>query len=228
MKYSFLKPQDHPHQTIAEEIVNAITHGMGTLLGVAALVIMLVMSAHHSGPTVIVGCAVFGSALILTYLSSTLYHALTYQPAKYLFKIFDHCTIYLLIAGTYTPVVLVLLDNAWAWTLFGLVWGIAAVGFVFKLLFIERYQFLSTIIYLGMGWIGMIAADKIYHALSFSGFMWLMSGGLFYTFGVIFFVLDGRVRYAHSVWHVFTILGSICHFFMIIFYVIPFKPILLA
>jgi hemolysin III len=220
MNYTFLK--DHKRQTPAEEIVNSILHGLGALLSVAALVVMIMVAFRYNDPKKTVACIVFGVSLILTYLSSTLYHSLTGIRIKQIFQIFDHSTIYLLIAGTYTPVVLILLKPSLGWTFFGIVWGLTLIGWVYKFFFTGRHDMISLAVYLGMSWMGMLAAKPIYHALSFDGFIWLLVGGLSYTFGVIFYMWD-RLRFAHALWHVFVLGGSICHFFMILWYVIPYQ-----
>jgi len=220
MKYTFLK--DHKRQTPAEEVANSILHGLGALLSVAALVVMIMIAFRYDDPKKTVACVVFGVSLILTYLSSTLYHSFTTPRVKQIFQILDHSTIYLLIAGTYTPVVLVLLKPSLGWTLFGIVWGLALIGWVYKFFFTGRQEVVSLIVYLGMGWIGMLAIVPLYHALDFDGFKWLAIGGLSYTLGVIFYAWD-RLRFAHALWHVFVLGGSICHFFMIVWYVIPYQ-----
>jgi hemolysin III len=220
----FFKPKELAHQTLGEEIANTITHGIGALLGIAALVIMIIDSDEHHYDTVtkIVGTTIFGVALIINYLSSSIYHALPASKSKKFFHLMDHCSIFLLIAGTYTPVLLIILNNALGWTLFFIMWSIALIGLLMKFCFWDRFPLVSLILYLAMAWTGAIAFKPLYHNLSTDGFLWLLMGGFFYTFGVIFFVWE-RLKYSHAIWHIFTLLGSTCHFFLMIFYVIAFK-----
>jgi hemolysin III len=206
-------------QTLGEEIANSITHGIGALLSVAALVVMLVTAALHHSTWHVVACAVYGVSLILLYTCSTLYHAIRAPRAKYVFKILDHAAIYVLIAGTYTPFTLVSLRGAWGWSLFGVVWTLAAAGIAFKCFFVDRMVTLSTTVYILMGWCAVVAVKPLFDALSWNGFAWLLAGGLSYTIGVIFFAM--RRRYAHAIWHLFVIGGSLCHFYAVYRYVLP-------
>lgn len=217
--------KDHLNQTAIEELVNSLLHLIGAGLGIAALCILVVMAAehHHQTTEKIVGCSIFGTTLILMYSASAMYHAVRKPFWKRIYKIVDHSAIYLLIAGTYTPIVLIILDNAWGWSLFGIVWGLAIGGVVFKLFFTGRFEIVSTIIYLGMGWLAIVAIKPIYEALPATGLAWLVAGGLSYTLGVIFYMWD-RLRFGHAVWHLFVLGGSICHFFLILFYVVPAIP----
>ena len=154
------------------------------------------------------------------YLASTLYHSFQHPKVKGVFKILDHAAIYLLIAGTYTPILLVSLRDAWGWSLFGVMWGLAVAGIVFKFFFIGRFEKLSLVIYLLMGWMGVIAAGQIIDALPFGGLLWLLAGGISYTTGVIFYRWE-KLKYSHAIWHLFVLGGSICHFFAIFLYVLP-------
>lgn len=207
-------------QTFVEEIINASLHGIGVLLSVAALVILIVLSAISGGAERIVGCTIFGACLIAMYLASTLYHSVTKPSLKYRLKIFDHASIYLLIAGSYTPILLVTFPPAWGWSLFGVIWGLALSGVIFKLFATGKFEFLSTLIYVLMGWLVVVAAKPLIDSIPFAGIMWLLAGGLFYTFGVIFYAWK-RLRFSHALWHIFVLGGSICHFFAILFYVVP-------
>ena len=211
MKHFFLK--SHDRQSLIEEIINSVTHGIGALLGISALVILTVLSAEQHSAIKVVGSVVFGSSLIIMYSASACYHAIQLDNWKHLFKIIDHSSIYLLIAGTYTPVVLVLLSPGWGWSLFGVIWGFALIGLVFKLFFTGKYDLISTLAYVLMGWLAIIAIKPLYEVLSHNGFMWLLAGGLSYTFGVIFYLWN-RLRFGHAVWHLFVLGGSICHFFL--------------
>ncbi|MBI5084525.1 MAG: hemolysin III family protein [Acidobacteria bacterium] len=204
--------------SIGEEIANAVTHGLGALLGVAGLVVLVVRAALEGTAVQVVAAAVYGSSLILLYAVSTLYHALTNGRAKRVFRILDHCLIYVLIAGTYTPFTLVTLRGAWGWSLFGAVWGLAVMGVVFKIFFTGRLHLLSTAAYVLMGWMAVVAIVPLWRALPGAALAGLVAGGLFYSLGVIFFASSRR--YAHAVWHVFVLTGSVCHFAVVLRYVV--------
>ncbi len=208
--------------SLKEEIFNSITHGIGTLLGVAALVILVVMSVNHGNVWHIVSTSIFGASIIILYMSSTLYHSLTAPKAKHVFKILDHSSIFILIAGTYTPFLLVTLRGPWGWSLFGVIWGLAVSGIVMKSIFIRRFKILSTIIYLLMGWIVIIALKPLLAALPKGGFLWLFGGGLSYTLGVVFYEWK-KLPMSHGIWHLFVIGGTVCHFFSVLFYVVPLR-----
>jgi hemolysin III len=205
-------------QQIGEEIANSITHGIGAALSIAALVVLVVRSAMHATAWHVVSTAIFGATLILLYTNSTLYHAITAPRAKRVFQVLDHASIYLLIAGTYTPFALVTLRGGWGWSLFGVVWGLAVTGVVLKAVFIGRRPALSTGLYVAMGWVAVIAIVPLVRALGWQGFGWLLAGGIAYTLGVVFF--SASWRYAHSLWHVFVLAGSVFHFWAVYRYVI--------
>ncbi|MGJ5814006.1 PAQR family membrane homeostasis protein TrhA [Paludibaculum fermentans] len=205
--------------TPGEEIASSVTHGLGAALSVAGLVMMVVAAATRGTGRQVLACAVYGSSLILLYLSSTLYHALRHQRAKRVFRILDHISIYLLIAGTYTPFLLVTLRGPWGWALFGVVWGLAVLGIGFKCFFTGRMEILSTSVYLLMGWVAVVAIRPLLAALPWTGFLWLLAGGLAYTLGVVFYTW--RRKYAHAVWHLFVLAGSACHFVAVWLYVLP-------
>jgi hemolysin III len=205
---------------LGDILANAITHGVGAGLAIAGATLLVALAAMRGTAWHVVGCAVFGATLILVYLCSTLYHSLVLTPARRVFHILDHSAIYLLIAGTYTPFTLVSLHGRWGWTIFGVQWGLALCGVVFKSVFIGRFEFLSLLVYLCQGWMAIIAIQPLYHALSWQGFAWLAAGGLAYTLGVVFYALD-RLPYFHAAWHIFVMAGSIAHYFAILFYVIP-------
>jgi hemolysin III len=206
-------------QTIGEEIANSVTHGVAAALSIAALVILVVFAALRGSAWHVVSCSIFGITLILLYLASTLYHALPPGKAKQVFRILDHASIYLLIAGTYTPFTLVTLRGPWGWSIFGVVWALAVAGVVFQSLLIGRLPALSTTVYVLMGWVVVVAARPLIHALPWGGLLWMLAGGLAYTLGVYFFA--SKTKFAHMVWHLFVIAGSLCHFFAVLFYVIP-------
>lgn len=198
-----------------EEIANAITHGVGAVMAIAALVVLIVISAMKGTVWHVVSFSIFGATLILLYFASTLYHSLTNVRAKNVFHKFDHISIYLLIAGTYTPFCLTALRGWIGWSVLGVVWGCAILGAVLKAISIGKRVRLSTILYVLMGWVILIAIKPLYHAMSFNGFMLLIAGGISYTFGTIFFIRD-QVKYNHSVWHLFVLGGSVLHFFSVL------------
>jgi len=212
---------DYLHRwNVHEEIANSITHGIGALLGVAALVLMVVLAASEGSTLGVISGAVFGVSVIIAFLSSMIYHAVLYPPAKQVFKILDHSSIFLLIAGTYTPFCLITLHGPVGWALFGTVWTIAIAGIALKCFFIDELGRLSLILYLLMGWISVSCVVQLVHALPWGGIIWLVIGGLCYTIGVIFFIFE-RVPFFHTVWHLFVLAGSIAHFFAIFIYVLP-------
>ncbi len=206
--------------SLAEEIAHAITHGVGLLLSVAALTILVVFASLHGDAWHIVSVSIYGSTLILLYTASTFYHALSAPHAKAVFRILDHAAIYLLIAGTYTPFTLVNLRGGWGWTLFGLVWGLALFGVLLEAVARQRVRFLSVSLYLGLGWLVAIAVKPLLASVAAGGLALLLLGGLAYTGGVVFYGWQ-RLPYHHAIWHVFVMAGSICHFFAVLFYVIP-------
>jgi hemolysin III len=202
-------------QSTGEEIANAITHGIGALLAIAALVVLVVLAAMKGTVWHVVSFSIFGTTLVLLYFASTLYHSLTFTRAKGLFHKFDHISIYLLIAGTYTPFCLTALRGWVGWTVLGIVWTCAIIGAVIKAISIGSKVRLSTILYVMMGWVILIAIKPLYEAVSFSGFIFLIAGGVSYTLGTIFFMRD-QVKYNHSVWHLFVLGGSVLHFFSVL------------
>jgi hemolysin III len=198
-------------QSLGEEIANSVTHGIGFLLSLAALPILVIVAATTGDAWRLTAASVYGATLVLLYAASTMYHALPSQRAKAVFQRIDHAAIYLLIAGTYTPFVLVPLRGAWGWSLFGIVWGLAVLGVVLKSVFGIRLAVLSTAVYVGMGWLGLIAAGPLTMHLPVAGLTWLVGGGVLYTLGVVFFAWE-RLRFSHTLWHVFVLAGSISHF----------------
>ena len=208
--------KDRP-QTTGEEIANSISHGIGALLSIAAAPILIVSAVRHGDAAAVVGASLFSGTLINLYLSSTLYHALAQTRATTIFRTLDHAAIYLLIAGTYTPFTLGVLRGPWGWTLFGLVWGCAVLGVLLKTIGRLWKGNLSTVLYVAMGWLVVIAIKPLIDAMPFYGLMWLFGGGLFYTAGVAFFMLE-RLRYSHFVWHLFVVAGSACHVVAVFLY----------
>jgi len=203
-----------------EEIANAITHGIGLLLSIAGFVVLLALAALRGTAWHIVACSIYGATLICLYAASTLYHAVISPRVKRALRIFDHSAIYLLISGTYTPFLLVSLRGPWGWSLLGVIWGLALAGVLFKFWFVERFAILSTVVYIAMGWLVVIAAKPVITHLSLTAIIWLLAGGLAYTGGVIFFAAK-RIPYSHAIWHLFVLAGSICHYFAVLSTVIP-------
>jgi hemolysin III len=203
----------HRTQTLGEEIANAISHGLGALLALAALPLLVWQAARLGSAADIVGAAVFGASLFLLYGTSALYHALPGGGAKRWFNRMDHAAIYVLIAGSYTPFTLGVLKGPWGWSLFGIVWAAAALGVTVKLLNRLRHPWLSTGLYVAMGWVAVVAIVPMLERMPLAGLAWLVAGGLCYTLGAAVFMLDNRLRYAHAVWHLFVLGGSVCHFF---------------
>jgi hemolysin III len=199
-------------QTLGEEIANSITHGIGAALGIAALVLLVVFSAKYGDAWRVVSFSIYGATLIILYLASTLYHSMPPGRVKKFFRIFDHVSIYLLIAGTYTPVALVSMRGGWGWTLFGLIWAMAIGGIVSRFFLMDRFKALSLIFYVAMGWLAIIAIKPMLTMGPRGLFLWILIGGVSYTLGVVFYLMK-RMPFHHAVWHLFVLGGSICHFF---------------
>lgn len=205
-------------ETPAERAANAITHGAGFALSVACMVLLIVFAAMRRGVWELVSCSVYGATLVLLYLASMLYHSIRWPRIRHVLHIIDHAAIYLLIAGTYTPYVLVPLRGALGWTLFGLIWGMALLGILFKAAFIGRFKMMSTLGYVAMGWLVAGAIVPLWNALPPGAILWLALGGAFYTLGVGFYVWK-RLKFGHAIWHLFVLAGSLSHFFGILFFV---------
>jgi len=205
-------------QSRPEEAANSLSHGFGLAAGLAGAPVLLVHVAQRGDAALIAGTAVFCATFLLLYLASTLYHALPISKAKRVFRILDHSSIYLLIAGTYTPFTLGVLRGAWGWTLFGIVWALASVGVVLKAWGRAAHPVVSTGLYVFMGWVVVIAADPMLAKVPTAGLFWLLAGGLFYTAGVAFFAMDSRLRYGHLIWHFFVLGGTVCHYFAVLWY----------
>lgn len=201
---------DTPTYSAADELASAITHGLGVVLSVGAGAVLITLAALTGDPWTITGASVFVGTLVLVYTSSTLYHAIPYESAKAKLKTLDHCAIFGLIAGTYTPFLIGGLRGPWGWWLFGIIWALAAAGIVFKLFFTGRFKVVSTLIYVAMGWLVVVATGPLRAELPGSTLAWLVAGGLAYTAGTIFYL--ARFRFAHAVWHGFVLAGSVCHF----------------
>jgi hemolysin III len=205
-------------QTKLEEQLNAWTHGIGAALGIAALV-LLIIYVDNTKPWSLFSVIVYGISIIVLFFASTFYHAVKGEKRKHYLRIVDHVSIYFLIAGTYTPVLLITLTDSLGWPLFWTVWGIAAFGVILKLFFTGKFEIFSTLLYLVMGWLIIFDFSNLSDAIGPNGILWLFAGGLSYTVGIIFYALQ-KVPYFHVIWHLFVLGGAICHFFMIFLHVI--------
>ncbi|MDP2266079.1 MAG: hemolysin III family protein [Thiobacillus sp.] len=205
-------------QSRNEEIANSVSHGLGLIAAIVATPFLIVHVAQVGDAASIVGACIFAAAMLLLYLGSTLYHALPAGKAKRVFRVIEHSAIFLLIAGTYTPFTLGVLRGAWGWTLFGLVWGLAAAGVAMKLFSRVSHPVISTGLYLLMGWLIVIAIDPLSARVPAPGLHWLVAGGLAYTIGVGFFAFDARLRYGHFIWHLFVMAGTGFHYFAVFWY----------
>jgi hemolysin III len=204
---------------LGDILANAITHGVGAACALAGAVYLIVASTRGNA-WLVVSCAIYGTTLFLVYLCSTLYHSLVRTRARHVFHVLDHSAIYLLIAGTYTPFMLVSMRGTLGWTLLGVVWGLAIAGVVFKSLAIGRFPAASATVYLLMGWCVVFAVRPLLRAVSWHGMLWIGAGGLAYTLGIIFFAND-RVHFFHALWHVFVLAGSVAHYVAVLLYVVP-------
>lgn len=205
--------------TLGEEIFNSISHGVGAGLSIAALVTLIVRAAHVSDAYGVVSVSLYGASLVILYTMSTLYHALAPAGAKRVFRVFDHTTIFFLIAGTYTPYLLVTLRGPLGWTLFGILWGLAVIGIVFDAIMLDRFRKIEMILYVCMGWCIVLTAKPLVAELTRPGLVLLLVGGVCYTVGIIFYKMK-KIRYMHSIWHLFVLAGSILHYFSVYFYVL--------
>lgn len=202
--------------TAKEEIFNSITHGIGVLLSIAALVILIVLAVGKGDAWHIVSFSIFGSTMVLLYLASTLYHSFTKERVKNLFARFDHAAIFLLIAGTYTPFLLTALRSTFGWVLFGIIWGVAIIGVVIRSIYLTRFRKLMVAMYLVMGWMFVVAVGPMIKNLPQISLIFLFLGGILYSTGVVFYV-KRNLKYGHGIWHLFVLAGSITHFFAVIY-----------
>ncbi|GAB4305875.1 MAG: hemolysin III family protein [Candidatus Bipolaricaulota bacterium] len=210
-----------PEYSMGEEIANAVTHGVATALsvaGLAALIVLGVLRGGNGGQ--IASLVVYGTTLVLTHLASTLYHALTHRGAKAVFRVLDHASIYLLIAGTYTPFLVIRLWNPWGWSLLGVVWAMAAAGVLFKTLFLGRLRKASVVTYVAMGWLIVVAARQVVAHIPLGALALLFAGGLIYTLGIVFYAWKG-LPFNHAVWHLMVLAAGMCHYFAIFLYLLP-------
>ncbi len=206
--------------TLGEEIANAVTHGIGALLAISALVLLVVFSSFHGNPWYIVSLTIYGVSLVILYTMSTLYHSFRPGITKNIFEIFDHSSIYILIAGTYTPFELTILRGPLGWTFFGITWGMATAGILFKVFFVKKFVVISTIMYIIMGWLVIFIIRPIIEVLPANGILFLVIGGVLYTAGTIFYV-NKKMKFHHMLWHFFVLGGSIFHFLTIFIYLLP-------
>jgi len=210
----------HKRQSYAEELANAWTHGIGLALSVVGWIALMILSGMAGDGWDLAASGVYGGSLVFLYAISTLYHSVQTPHTKHTLRILDHVAIFLLIAGTYTPFTVVLLHDGWGWTVLGLVWGLAIAGLLFKLFSTHRFHPAATSLYLIMGWLGVLLADPMSSALPTGGLMLIVAGGLAYTSGIIFYGWHS-LPYSHAIWHVFVLVGSICHYIAVAFYVLP-------
>lgn len=208
--------------SLGEEIFNSVSHGTGGLLAIAGTVVLIVFAAIYSNAWGVVSSAIYGASMIILYTMSTLYHAITNRKAKKFFRIMDHNTIFLLIAGTYTPYTLVPLRGSLGWVIFGIIWGATIIGIVFNSIDLEKYRKLSVVCYVAMGWAIIIAIKPMIAHVPLISLVFLLIGGVLYTGGIVFYVIK-KIKYFHSVWHLFTIAGTVFHYFSILFIMINDK-----
>jgi len=205
--------------SVGEELANSITHGVGAVLSIVALVLMVVLAVTQSSVIAVVSASIYGASLVLLFLASTLYHSFQKPHLKSFLKTLDHCAIYILIAGTYTPFMLISLQSAWGYTMTAIIWSLALFGIFFKIFYQHRFPKLSLFTYIAMGWLIIVASTEMMAKVPLGGLVLLAAGGLVYTLGTIFYVWE-RCPYNHAVWHVFVLAGAGCHFFAIYIYVI--------
>lgn len=206
--------------SLVEETLHSISHGIGTGLAIVGLAVLVVLAVSNGNIFHIISFSIFGSSLVMLYLASTLYHGIQNPRLKQIFKISDHASIYLLIAGTYTPFLLIALRGTTGWTMLVVVWAIALAGVIYKIFFIERFHVLSVVSYILMGWLCVFVFKEMIASIPMGGIIWLILGGFFYMVGVIFYALQ-RVPYMHLVWHFFVLAGSICHYLAVLLYLAP-------
>jgi hemolysin III len=215
MEYKMSGEKLNKRYTLGEEIFNAVSHGAGGLLSIAGTVVLIALCAVYSDAWSVISACVYGASLIILYTMSTLYHAITNEKAKKFFRVMDHNTIFFLIAGTYTPFTLVTLRGKLGWILFGIVWGSALIGIILNSIDLEKFRKPSVVCYILMGWVIIIAVKPMLNSLPGLSLVFLLLGGIFYTVGVIFYSLK-KIKWFHSVWHLFTVAGSVLHYFSVL------------
>ena len=209
--------------SLKEDIANSVTHGLGAIASVVGLAVLVGFAAMNGDAQDVVAVSIFGASMILLYTSSTLYHSIPHDGARKVFKVMDHASIYLLIAGSYTPFALISLRGDLGWEIFTIIWSLAAVGVAFKLFFTGKFDKLSTVIYLAMGWLIVFYGKSIMDVIPEGGLWLLLAGGLSYTVGVVFYVWD-RLPFNHAIWHLFVLGGTVCHYLSVLLYVVPDSP----
>lgn len=223
MKRTKLKDRQLPDYTKGEEIFNMVTHIVGGALGIAYLVLCVIYAATHSDPYAVVSSAIYGASVVVLFSVSSIYHGLHPSKGKKVMQVLDHCVIYFMIAGTYTPITLCALREnspALGWTVFGVVWGMSAFAALLNAIDLKKYKVFSIISYLAIGWCVVFTVKPVYESIGFEGFFWLLAGGVLYTVGAVLYMLGHKKRYIHSVFHIFIDLASVCHFICILFYVL--------
>ena len=223
MKRTKLKDRLLPNYSKGEEWFNTISHIVGAVFGVVALVVCIILSVQAGNTWSVVGSSIYGASMIILYTSSSIYHALTHPTAKRVMQVVDHCTIYFLIGGTYTPILLTCIrpvSPGWAWTIFGIVWGLAAMAATLTAIDLKKYSKLSMACYVGMGWCILLAADVAIQAIPMAGLLWLLAGGIVYTIGAVLYGIGKKHRYVHTVFHLFVIAGSLLQFICIVGYIL--------
>ena len=223
MKRTKLKDRQLPDYTKGEEIFNMVTHIVGGALGIAYLVLCVIYAATHSDPYAVVSSAIYGASVVVLFSVSSIYHGLHPSKGKKVMQVLDHCVIYFMIAGTYTPITLCALREnspALGWTVFGVVWGMSAFAALLTAIDLKKYKVFSIISYLAIGWCVVFTVKPVYESIGFEGFLWLLTGGVLYTVGAVLYMLGHKKRYIHSVFHIFIDLASVCHFICILFYVL--------
>lgn len=223
MKRTKLKDRQLPDYTKGEEIFNMVTHIVGGAMGIAYLVLCVIYAATHSDPYAVVSSAIYGASVVVLFSVSSIYHGLHPSKGKKVMQVLDHCVIYFMIAGTYTPITLCALREnspALGWTVFGVVWGMSAFAALLNAIDLKKYKVFSIISYLAIGWCVVFTVKPVYESIGFEGFLWLLTGGVLYTVGAVLYMLGHKKRYIHSVFHIFIDLASVCHFICILFYVL--------
>ncbi|MFC6253396.1 hemolysin III family protein [Secundilactobacillus hailunensis] len=211
------KSQSSKRYQIVNEVLNAVTHGIGVGLSIAGLVLLIIRGVQEGGAMRITTYAIYGAILVIFYLASTLFHSLYFTRASHLFQIFDHCAIYLLIAGTYTPYCLVVIKGTLGWVIFGVIWAMAVLGVIYKCLWLGKFQKLSTVIYVIMGWFCVLGFKQLFVGLGLHGFMLLVLGGVAFTVGAVIYSFKG-IKFGHVIWHLFVLLGTILMYFSVLLY----------
>ncbi|MBU1694172.1 MAG: hemolysin III family protein [Verrucomicrobia bacterium] len=209
-----------PRYSRGHELANRLTHGVSVALSIAGLAVLVSLAARRGNAWHVVSCGIYGATLIALFLASTLYHSFTNPRVKRVLRVMDHASIYLLIAGSYTPFLLVNLRGPWGWSLFGIVWGLAVIGIVLKVFFTGRFRYASTAIYLAMGWMIVIAIRPLARAVPTGGMMLLLTGGVLYTGGAVLYLFK-RLPYHHAIWHLFVLAAAVAQYFAVMFYVVP-------